>query len=661
MERKVHYQLLNDALKALVDKRLNDAHIIIRSLCKDCGADHLTNRFESIESDYHAMLDFVARGGVDQSRDENLSSLYNRTFQLLSTIRFNLLFSEYAGHFPEKVADTMEAYWIGSPDAIHEMLHSMPFPNEQSLMGLVLALMVHPEVFELSPELAEDTKRLFSDEHNQNTLLYIYNEIFLSSQAERIEQHMKDEMMPMMLEAAKDRRLQQEMTEQMTESDEEEDSFEKLMKQQELEPLTPEQRRKKKLLNSAMNELMDIHNEGIDINTEIFNFAARLPFFGNLSNWFIEFDPHHPAIEPICYPNGKPNILFRMLYDVPSVCDIDKYAMTFIMGKKFKSDKMNLMISDLQNIISESEALKDMDFILPQKSTKDKITDFIHTLYRFVTKSRWKSELPNVFGNELPFCTNDILSIPLRKNPKAAIELADKMWKFRAKDAAVKMYRFIDSVSNGLDTERSLRIFRFYDDEFKNEGDEYVERAFANDPTDRDVLYAMSRKYQRYGDSGNKVKMLKTLIDLYPEDTKAILDLANTYVIMENWQDANQQFFKLEYLGKKVVFAQRGIIHCSLNLMKFDVALRYSRKLFNTLGTAEWIDYLRGGHAAWLMNDMTSALTFYHLYIKNYLEDSPTITDALAPFNEDIKLLKKLGKSSTDISLMRDMISLKAI
>lgn len=667
MEKKVHRQLLDDALKALCEQRLNDAHIIIRTLCKECGDTDITNRFESIESDYYAMLDFMSRGGDDEHKEENFEQLIRRTFHLLASLEYELIFVQYESELPSDVVDIVSAYWTNNPKAMSNLLDAPLYDDYVSLTGIILSIMVHPEVLNFSPELRERVKALMQDDSLQQVIFFIYTEIFLSSQAERIEQHMKDEMMPMMLEAAKDKRLQQEMTEEMTGDEDEMDSFEKLMKQRELEPLTPDQRRKKKQLNAAMSELMDIHNEGIDINTEIFDFAARLPFFSKIGNWFLPFDPHNPAVEPICYPNGKPNILFRMLYDVPSICDIDKYAMTFIMAKRFKSDKVNMMITDLQNIIAESESLKGIDFVLPEKSQKAQVTDFIHAFYRFVTKSQWKNEFTNVFADQLPFSTNPILSIPLRRSMEQAMELADKMWKFGAKSEAVKIYLFLEKEGVKLDITHCLKIALYseeilpFDDDCDLDGDSYVNKAFEMDPTDRDVLFAVAHMYASNGDYIKRLKILRTLTDLYPDDIDGIIELIKTHEILWNFEEANQLCFKLEYMEKKVKFALRGIVQNSLYLKKYDVALRYSRKIFNTPGMATWMDYLRGGHAAWLNNDMTSALTFYHLYIKHYLTDDPSITDALEPFNADVSTLQALGKTNTEISLMRDMITLKAI
>lgn len=629
MEKNVHRQLLTDALKALVDERLNDAHIIMRSLCRDCNDTDLLNRLDSIESDYRAMIDFIAMGGHDPERDKNFHALVSRSFLLFCAIQRELLLSPYLPQINEiSCADLITSYWVPSPQAFETLLDSIQSEDDyQPLIGVILACMLHPEMLRFYPQLRRKVIRLFKDGQFHDTILHIYTEIVLSCQAERIEQHMKDEMMPIMIEASKDRRLQQEMTEEMTNADEEMDSFEKMMKQHEQVPLTPEQRKKKKLLNSAMQELMDIHNEGIDINTEIFNFAAHLPFFSHMPNWFADFDPHNPAIEDICYPNGRPNIMFRMLFDVPSLCDIDKYAMTLILGKKLKTDKMSHLISDLQNIIAESESLKGMDFVLPQKTTKEKISDFIHTLYRFVTKSQWKDDLPNVFVGELPFCDDEVLSLPLTIDPQAALTLGDKMWRFGARAEAVKMYQFVERINGELDFDHNLKIATFYSGTFSHLGIIHAERAYALDP----------------------------------ENIKAISLRADIHVYMEQWQEAIQLFYKLEYLEKKVLYAQRGIVECSLHLGKFDVALRYSRKIFNTTNSATWMDYLRAGHAAWLSDDMTSALTFYHLYLKHYLRDDATITDALTPFNDDEPFLYSLGKTPIDVALMRDMITLKSI
>ncbi len=88
-----------------------------------------------------------------------------------------------------------------------------------------------------------------------------------------------------------------------------------------------------------------------------------------------------------------------------------------------------------------------------------------------------------------------------------------------------------------------------------------------------------------------------------------------------------------------------------------ETAKRHYERIFSEFREqARWEDYLNKGHVCWCMGNIQEAIGLYHEYAERYVSDSPKVTDALAPFNSDARVLMKNGKSASDIALMHDLI-----
>lgn len=707
MEKKIYRQLTNDARKALAEWRLHDVFIISNSLIKDCSDADLLREFESIERDYHAMLDFIATGGEDPNRDAIHLQLRQRASSLLTELERITYLLPYPGRmvddlyednsFPARQLE--QAFYDGlvqeaRQEEVREILtkrltdsrmeeadmlftgmalsvssvfdiekisllleHATSEPR--ALLGIILSVLRFERELRVYPDTYRAIRRLMEDKSIQDMIVHINHELFLCSQSERIEHHIKEELIPSMMDAVQDERLRLDFT---LDEDGEKDSFEQLMSQQNAHPLSPEQEKKKKQFMASMHEFVNMQQEGIDINSEIMDICGKLPFFKEMANWFMPFNPHHPCIEPAAYPGGRPNFLLRMMYDMTYMCDMDKYAMTLILSKKLTNSKLQHAMKEVHEKLAESVAIPNADFNLPVLNEKQTISNLIRAMYRFFYKSAWKEELPNPFELELNFSSNHLFGHIFLENQHYALEMGDTMWKLGCQSDALPYYQAADSIETGLTEKYYLRIASIYDEK----GDEnstlrYLQYAEKQAPQDSKVLYAIASFYKKKRKPDMQYKYLARLEELYPENAKVLTEMGNYLIEQERYQEASQRFYKMEYIEKRLLTAQRGIAWCAMHQEKYDTAMRYYRKIFNTPGAATWNDYLNGGHTAWLMNDMTSALTFYHQYIKRYLTDDPEITDALEPFNKDIPMLRDLGKSAIDVALMHDMIALKAI
>ncbi len=81
----------------------------------------------------------------------------------------------------------------------------------------------------------------------------------------------------------------------------------------------------------AMEQMREMQKRGADIYYEGFEHAKRFPFFYTLSNWFMPFSEHHPAVQ-VYKSEELPTELVLQLMEGQDFCESDKYSFFICAG-----------------------------------------------------------------------------------------------------------------------------------------------------------------------------------------------------------------------------------------------------------------------------------------------------------------------------------------
>lgn len=691
ISRQVFFQIANDAQNALLDYHLNDALFAMPSLLKEIDNEDYSRRFEAIQRDYNAMLDFLASGGQDPNAQEMQSKMVRKTYLLINALKgqFNAA-DEHHYIYPFLNSDSAfakgllaclldmnqdaetcrELFRISSHSDIQLLLSGMTLniwdqfnphilstlaelsvTEPRALTAVVMTVLKYEKELELFPDSAKQIETLFSDPVIHEHVTRIIREFFISSQSERLQAKINEEIMPALLEGAKDERLRMGF-----DLDEAEDMFEKMVKSQMLGDKDKKSEKKKKTFLTSAMRLLDMQAEGVDINTELFVNGMRLPFFLNLENWFKPYSVHDAAIESITYDKGKPNVMLKIVLEQGNLCDIDKYAITLMLGQYFQSSNTRDVLRMLQQQMAEAESVAGSDFVLTAHTKDEEITNFVRSLYRVFVKSRWKKQFANLFDSNLNPLDNKYLSAVYADNARLLESTARLMYKYDQTSIPLRLFRRLGELEGSTAETLQMQAFCLQAQQKYRQAVNLLVQADLLQPDEVVTLKQLLVCYDKLEQYDNLLEVLQRLEQIIPESSKITTDTGLCLMKLGRFQEASQRFYKLELEEKKVIPSMRAIAWCAFQQKKYETAARYYKKLFNTPGAAIWEDYLNCGHVTWLMGDTTTALTFYHQYIKRYLTDDPKITNALEPFSKDEQTLLDHGKSAREISLMYELI-----
>ena len=690
MDTKTFSQILNEAVDAVHEYRLQDALFLLEALLKDIDFKSGNLEFQSIRCDYDAMLHFLVQGGEDADKLEQQDRLLRRMFLLIMHTKAVWKFQTEGDFLHDFAKDdnvfalglrmglplgmeedqsglhdlpatkewpqfigalTLNCWELFSPPAIH-FLASIAQHDPYALTGLVILTYRHEKVIrQLWPELEKTILQVLSVESIHAAIFQIQRELFSCSLSEQMHENISKNLMPSIVEGLQDESIRRDFELEVSEEE-----FKSLMYPQFFPAKEKKKERKKRKFVESASMLYEMVRAGVDINANQFAPSSRLTFFQHMANWFKPFDVHDEAIEDLTFINGKPNPMILLLTQTADICDIDKYAMTLKLKKASSHTVMTEVLGGIMHDMEEVGFALKKDFEERKQSGEHQIRNMVRALYRLFTMSKWKSQFTNLFALNLNPLDNGFICPIFVKDPQKIESLVDMLMTCKEFKVCYPLLRKLDELQGSNARQLCMQAVCLTCMHKYNQAALLLEQASMLNPDSLGIQKLMLMVYENSGDEEKKLEVLLHLEELMPENSSITTETGLCLMKLNRFQEASQRFYKLELEEKRVVPSMRAIAWCALQQKKYDTAMRYYTKLFRIPGAPRWEDYLNGGHVAWITGDIPHALSLYHQYIKHYLTDDPKITDALEPFDKDASLLAEAGKSSREIRLMREML-----
>lgn len=699
MKREITKELFKECLDALHQHHLFDAITILYSLAKETTNNSFLIAIESIENDYNAMLDFIAKGGKDDARTIIQLKLIQKALLLLNAIDASTRLTEandYYTHCIETLANgtnqnettfchlatinNVESsdiiiinelidsanrnelkviisalglnLWNYLNPSLFKIVASLATKDIRASIALYITAIKHSDSLSLFPELQSIYKELSEDEEFRKNISLINREFYICSQTSKAKEQLEKTIIPAFKDLMTDRRLMDEIG-----SDEGLNNIDSILSSSEK---SEEFRKKRDKLNDSFDIVMKMQEEGLDINIDNFNILKNSAFFNNLYNWLKPFDIKDEVLRDFIYDkNGKTRPIINILLEDPNICDIDLYGTILIVNNKNKTgvDNGEYIENMLDGEFGNSPFIKYNEYGNREISEERDCRSYIRALYRLFYKSKWSQSFDNIFNNSTNILDNEYLSKAIATENTILKDIADLMQKYKDMDDAICYYKQIIK-NSGSDSEILISIARCYIQNKKyGIALNYLQQAeVLSEHTDIDLYWMMHKCYDKLGQYDNSLDILLELEKDEPDNEKVIAETGLTLIKTGKFQEASQRFFKLEIEDKMITPSRRAIAWCSFNLKKYEQALKYYEKIMSTPGLAVWQDYINSGHTALCMGNLCLSIEYYKQYVKHYLTDDPKIKDALEPFDKDRERLLMHGIAESDIDLMHEMI-----
>jgi len=505
--------------------------------------------------------------------------------------------------------------------------------RQRALTGLLLFLRRYDKRLYLYSDINNRLQYLSEQKSFVKDIRYIILQFILSKETEKITRIMKEEILPEMMKISPKLNNKIRLDELFGETgfDEKNPEWQNLIEESGL--------------SDRLQEFSELQLEGADVMLSSFLHLKTFPFFNDIQNWFIPFNPNSPTLK-----NLPISDLVKILFNSNLLCNSDKYSFYFSISQMPEDYKMSMM----GRFSDDSSAVQEMLQEEMPDNPSDKIhpaaRQYIQDLYRFC---------------KLFFRHNDFEDI-FEINPE--------------------FYR-IPAVAQFISEKESLTIigeYYFQRNHF-TEAIEIFDHLLQDNPNDETYLQKKGYCLQMLGNleeaisvylkaellNSNHSWTIKKLAYCYralkqpqealeyyqraaalsPDNLSIQLLIGHCYLELKDYPEALKCYFKVEYLSNSKEKAWRPIAWCSFLTGKYEEAMDYYAKILEANPNA--IDYLNAGHARLAMGSNKEAL---NLYSQALSAQGSSYEKFLESFSADIPDLLQAGVKPENIPILLDCL-----
>ncbi len=680
-------QYATDVKECIVKGQLRNALHLLASLTNSLGNNQLSEERETISTDFHLLLRFMMENGKDESRAYQHYRLIQKTIGLLQKVRrlhrlqrpadvYSRTWHRYPTRWDNGMRDALNAVSGNDTkdDDFFNLVWTSPQLNNESkqllsiilgnnrkgntpyyISALTLALLEYFDPLKLElllkfchsedvqvrsralvavcvssqlysafipfyPELVEAFERLnLNDE-----ICIVQHDFCMYQETERIHRRLQQDILPRLLKSRQQRKK--------LGFDIEEINLQ--------EVASKADKKTRKQINESFQEMMGMFMEGVDFNIETFGALKKFPFFQEPCHWFLQFKDQ--------YENAATRESIRHL----KLCDSDKFSFCMLLDSMPKGQSEELRQHMIEGIDNFSKTRS------KESPTEEAYHNVVQCLCRCLKRSPWSAEWPAVFSPQTIFINNPILKSKLT---------CDAAYLHKVGSSLLRYKHYADAKQHLLPLlkldEGSAKLLCNLATCEENEGNlqkaaNYYRRATLLEPENKtymDKLQSCLAVLEQYE---AQLECLKEMERLYPDDTDVTVDIGLCLMQMERWKEAKNKFLQLELNEKKVIPSMRAVAWCALQMKDIELANRYYHRLLEEKPRkVHWEDYLNCGHTEWLMGNTVAAINLYRRYVSQYMGKERSVKHVLSPFDNDTKVLRKLGVSQSDIYLLREIIA----
>lgn len=508
--------------------------------------------------------------------------------------------------------------------------------RQRSLVGLCFILTRYNQLMPFYPSirnrlivLADDT-RVF--ENLKNIIILIIG----TSDTDKITKKMQEEILPEMMKispAIRDK-MENEIPLKTDEWDEENPEWQEILQQSGIA--------------DKLQELTELQLEGGDVYMSTFSLLKSFPFFNEISNWFLPFDPEMLVINELFRENDKSLISAFLSNSV--ICNSDKYSFCLsilqmpenqrqMIGRTFKAEAGQL-----------EEITKDETLLKPDVAARNSARQYIQDLFRFFRLHPQHADFQDMFN----------LSLQIHETG------------------------FFELLSADNDLKNQVAEYYFTKGHYSQAITLFSSLIKTNEP--------LASNYQKLGFAYQKSGLYEKALDAYlkadmilPDDVWTVRKIAQSYKLMDNFTKALEHYRHLEFLlpGKinpKMQIAVclsannqfrealdiylelekndpdnekiwKAIADCAFSSGNLFQAEYYLEKMINLSPDA--FDYLLAGHIALCLKKIPQSLGFYKSSLTMQNNNIELLADQI--LSESEKLFKN-GVEKDDLALILDEI-----
>ena len=517
--------------------------------------------------------------------------------------------------------------------------------RQRALVGWVLCLDAGKA--RLYPEMEQMVKEACADDDTLTALTELQMQLFYCLDAEHDTKKIHDEIMPDILKGSNIKITRHGLEEI------DDDTLEDI-----LHPDAAE--RNMEHMEESMRHMAAMQKEGSDIYFGGFAQMKRMPFFNDLSNWFVPFYPQHPAVSDT-WENTRGRKFLQVITQIGAFCDSDKYSFVLAFEQVLGHfpPKMLKMIEDGE---ASPLPLGGKIEIEEQRRPAFMRRMYLQNLYRFYRLFPMRHEFP------IPFDLRDrylFFANPLFADSR----LQEKMTEVAA--FLIKHHRDGEALSVlancGIASDPSSPDIQLAFDyqmlmgnllmrmplDTELSATEYFRHALELRPDSVKALSGYARAQFRYHHYEGALASYEKLLSLKPGHTGFQLNAAICMANLERNEEALKLLYKLDYEQPGNSKVKRVLAWVLAMCQRYEQAGKAYRQLLDA-EKPEAVDMLNYGYCLWFQGDIVEAVVHFKQFLASQNDDNFSLEEEF--MHNEYQLLSRHNISDTEINLMLDAL-----
>ncbi|MFV0536947.1 MAG: tetratricopeptide repeat protein [Dysgonomonas sp.] len=466
----------------------------------------------------------------------------------------------------------------------------------RAIVGLVVVMQMYDTRWSLYPEL-QSRLAIMSENHGFiKAVLRIIIQLIRSRETEQISKRIREEILPEMMKfnSLAGRKL----------------NLDELMGESEFSEKNPEWQKELEDsgLGKKLQEYSNLQMEGADVFHSTFSGLKHFPFFSEMSNWFMPFDPSYSEFISL-FPQEKKNALLQTaIVDSGHMCNSDKYSFCLSL-LQISSAQREMMLGQMG---AESEEIKQLqkEAQAMNPATDDEVASnqYIQDLYRFFKLNPYRSSFFDIFKLNLNFYDKKSLA-PLISDVDSMRKIAFYCFEKNNFSEALDVFNrliLVDSQSD--DVWQKIGYCKQMLNNLDGALDAYLQADLLK-PNNSWILKRIAQLYRTQKKPELSLDYYLKVAKLTPDNVGVELNIGHCYLELNDYEQAINAYFKVELLDSKGTKAWRPIAWTAFLQKKYELARKYYKQILSDKPTVH--DFLNAGHVELVVGDKKTAVDFY--------------------------------------------------
>ncbi len=441
---------------------------------------------------------------------------------------------------------------------VQVLMHAATSDNMQlrarSIVGLVIVMQMYDIRWSLYPELQNQLDILSENLDFRKAILRTIIQLIRSRETEQISKKIREEILPEMMKINNLAGRKLNMEELMGDTDFSEKNPEW---QKELEESG---------LGKKLQEYSNLQMEGADVFHSTFSGLKSFPFFSEMGNWFLPFDPSYSEFVSFFPEDNSNNLLKTAILDSGHMCNSDKYSFCLSLlqispaQREMMMGKMGAESEEIKQLQKEAQAMN------PTIDDEVISNQYIQDLYRFFKLYPYRNGFFDIFKLSLNFYDKKSIA-PLISDIDSMKKIALYCFDKNNFKEALDIFNRLVEIDNQSDNIwQKIGYCKQMLNDQPGALDAYLQADLLK-PNNSWIIKRIAQLYRTLKKPELSLDYYKKAAKLSPDNISTELNIGHCYLELGDYEQALNSYFKVELLDSKGIKAQRPIAWTASGLL----------------------------------------------------------------------------------------------